>query len=71
MKRTIVFIDGQNLHFALQDMALQEKDIHWEALFRYIMPSDHELIRLIGINLQELLRLIFFLLSLKEIARMV
>lgn len=45
MKRTIAFIDGQNLHFALADIGFQEKDINWEALFRYILPPEHELIR--------------------------
>ncbi|MFP4458092.1 MAG: NYN domain-containing protein [Candidatus Zixiibacteriota bacterium] len=45
MKRTIIFIDGQNLHFALADIGLQEKDINWEVLFKYILPPDHELIR--------------------------
>jgi uncharacterized LabA/DUF88 family protein len=44
-KRTIIFIDGQNLHFALADIGLQEKDINWENLFNYVLPDDHELVR--------------------------
>lgn len=45
MKKTVIFIDGQNLHFALQDIGLQEKDINWEAFFKHILPANHDLIR--------------------------
>ncbi len=45
MKKTVIFIDGQNLHFALADIGLQEKYINWEMLFKYVLPEGHELIR--------------------------
>jgi len=45
MKKTVVFINGQSLHYALSDFGLQEKDINWEQFLKYIMPSNHELIR--------------------------
>lgn len=45
MRNAVIFIDGQNFHFALQNIGLQEKDIIWEEFFKYIMPPQHSLVR--------------------------
>jgi hypothetical protein len=45
MSRTVVFIDGQNLHKRLQGIQLQEKDIDWSRVFAYLLPFSGQLIR--------------------------
>lgn len=45
MSRTVVFIDGQDLHKRLQDVQLQEKDIDWTKVFAYLLPLGGRLIR--------------------------
>lgn len=45
MLRCVIYIDGQNLHYNLQNLGLQEKDIHWGKLLEYLTPPDHLFIR--------------------------
>ncbi|MBI2378660.1 MAG: NYN domain-containing protein [Deltaproteobacteria bacterium] len=43
--RVVIYIDGQNLRFKLQDIGLQEKDVNWGKLFSSLVPASHVLIR--------------------------
>ncbi len=43
--RAVVFIDGNNLHYQLGELQLQEKDVNWGRLLADAMPSGHRLIR--------------------------
>jgi len=45
MSRSVIFIDGQNLHKRLQGIQLQEKDIDWSGVFGYLLPPRGQLIR--------------------------
>lgn len=45
MLRTVIYVDGQNLRYALEPFGLQEKDVHWGRLFEYLTPTGHRLIR--------------------------
>jgi len=37
MLRTVIYIDGQNLHYQLTNLRLLEKDINWENVFKDIV----------------------------------
>lgn len=43
--RAVAFIDGNNLHYQLGELQLQEKDINWSRLLTDAMPPEHRLIR--------------------------
>ncbi|MBI3953484.1 MAG: NYN domain-containing protein [Chloroflexi bacterium] len=43
--RAVAFIDGNNLHYQLGELQLQEKDINWSRLLADAMPPGHRLIR--------------------------
>ena len=45
MLRTVIYIDGQNLHYKLTNIQLLEKDIHWGKVFEDLLPQNHRLVR--------------------------
>lgn len=45
MLRTVVYVDGQNLHYNLETLGLQEKDVDWGRVFADLVPKEDRLIR--------------------------
>ncbi len=43
--RTVIFIDGENLHYSLKDMKLMERDIHWSNFLQHCLSPGDSLIR--------------------------
>jgi len=44
-KKTLVFIDGQNLFYSLKDMGIEEGHVKWDSFFNALLEQDDELIR--------------------------
>jgi len=44
LARTVIFIDGQNLHKRLEELGLAEKDIRWDLVFSDLVPPGEVLI---------------------------
>src|SRR5713101_6642632 len=44
-KKTLIFVDGQNLFYSLRDMKIQEVQIKWDTFFNALLEKDDELIR--------------------------
>ncbi len=44
-KKTLIFIDGQNLFYALKNMNLQESQVKWDSFFSALLEPQDELIR--------------------------
>jgi len=44
-KKTLVFVDGQNLFYSLKDMGIQEVQVIWDSFFNALLDPDDELIR--------------------------
>lgn len=55
MKKTIILIDGQNLHYVLKDLKIGEMNIHWNKLFSHFLESNDELIRTYWFRPQKIL----------------
>jgi uncharacterized LabA/DUF88 family protein len=45
MKKTLIFIDGQNLFYSLKDMELKESQINWDLFMDGLIEPDDELVR--------------------------
>ncbi|HOX58027.1 MAG TPA: NYN domain-containing protein [Verrucomicrobiota bacterium] len=43
--KTVIYVDGQNLHYELENHGLLEKDVDWGKLFGYLTPERHRLVR--------------------------
>lgn len=43
--KTVIYVDGQNLHYELEAHGLLEKDVDWGALFGFLTPERHRLVR--------------------------
>lgn len=54
MKKTLIFVDGQNLFYSLKDMGIQEVDINWNAFLQGCLDKDDELIRAYWYQAQKL-----------------
>lgn len=44
-QKTLIFVDGQNLFYALKNMGLQVEQIRWDSFFNALLEKDDELIR--------------------------
>jgi uncharacterized LabA/DUF88 family protein len=44
-KKTLIFVDGQNLFYSLKDMGIQEVQIRWDTFFDALLEGGDELIR--------------------------
>lgn len=54
MKKTLIFVDGQNLFYALRDMGIYEREINWSAFLRNLLMDDDELVRTYWYQAQKL-----------------
>lgn len=43
--KTVIFVDGENLRYGLQEMDLQEKNVDWTRFFRECLDDGDDLIR--------------------------
>lgn len=53
-KKTLIFVDGQNLFYSLKAMSLQEVQINWDTFFNALLEQDDELIRVYWYQPQKL-----------------
>ena len=44
-RKTLIFVDGQNLFYSLKDMGIQEVKVKWDSFFNALLEKDDELIR--------------------------
>lgn len=54
MKKTLVFVDGQNLFYSLKNINLTESQINWDSLFSALIEANDELIRVYWYQPQKL-----------------
>ena len=54
MKKTVIFIDGQNLFYTLKNMRLLEKNINWTSFFKNLLEPNDELVRVYWYQPQKL-----------------
>lgn len=54
MKKTLVFVDGQNLFYSLKNIGITESQINWDSLFAALVEANDELIRVYWYQPQKL-----------------
>lgn len=53
-RKTLIFVDGQNLFYSLKDMGLQEVQIKWDSFFAALLEKEDELVRVYWYQPQKL-----------------